>query len=250
MHILKRLFILLIPYRRQLVISAVLLVFRAGLELAPPLFQKAVIDEIISAGNLTRLGLFLAGLVGVYALTQLVNIGDNFIRHALGEKFILDLRVRLYAYLQRLSLSFFERTSTGELMSRITNDLAALEHFVTHGSALTAVDLLRLAGGLVILLVLDARLALLACLSPRSRGREGKLPSCDRAPRLGLAWSVLARLRSVAGSPREVWIPHHRPRACDPLLVARPAFWRARSVSACGLAPIARASLPRQAAFP
>lgn len=152
------------PYWRQLVISAVLLVFRAGLELVPPLFQKAVIDEIIGTGNLARLGWLLAGLAGVYALTQVVNIGDNFIRHALGEKFILDLRIRLYAYLQRLSLSFFERTSTGELMSRITNDLAALEHFVTHGSALTAVDLLRLAGGMVILFLLDARLALLVVI--------------------------------------------------------------------------------------
>ena len=164
MYILKRLFILLVPYRRQLLISAVLLILRAGLELVPPLFQRAVIDEIINTGNLTRLGLFLSGLVGVYALTQLINIGDNFIRHALGEKFILDLRIRLYAYLQRLSLSFFERTSTGELMSRITNDLAALEHFVTHGSALTVVDLLRLAGGMAILLVLDARLALLVMI--------------------------------------------------------------------------------------
>jgi len=164
MYILKRLFILLIPYWRQLSISAVLLILRAGLELAPPLFQKVVIDEIISTGNLTRLGLFLAGLAGVYTLMQLVNVGDNFIRHALGEKFILDLRIRLYAYLQRLSLSFFERTSTGELMSRITNDLAALEHFVTHGSALTVVDLLRLAGGLAILLVLDVRLALLVMI--------------------------------------------------------------------------------------
>ena len=98
--------------------------------------------------------------MGVYALQQVINAGDMFIRHALGEKFILDLRVRLYAYLQRLSLSFFERTSTGELMSRVTNDVNALESFVTHGSALTAVDLLRLVGGAAILFVLDARLAL------------------------------------------------------------------------------------------
>jgi ABC-type multidrug transport system fused ATPase/permease subunit len=97
-------------------------------------------------------------------LQQLVNAGDMFLRHALGEKFILDLRVRLYGYLQQLSLSFFERTSTGELMSRVTNDVNALESFVTHGSALAAVDLLRLVGGAVILVILDARLALLVLL--------------------------------------------------------------------------------------
>jgi ABC-type multidrug transport system fused ATPase/permease subunit len=159
MQILKRLFFLLSPYRKTLIISALLLIGRAGVELVPPLFQKAIVDEVISARDLKRLGVLIASLVGVYALYQLVTIGDNYIRHSLGEKFIFDLRVHLYAYLQRMSLSFFERRSTGELMSRVTNDLGALEQFVTHGSALTAVDLLRLAGGSIVLFALDSRLA-------------------------------------------------------------------------------------------
>ena len=164
MHILKRLFLLLAPYWKTLMLSAVLLIGRAGLELVPPLFQKEIIDEVITAFNLKYLGVLIAALVGAYALSQLVQIGDNYIRHALGEKFIFDLRVRLYAYLQKMSLSFFERTSTGELMSRVTNDLSALEHFVTHGSALTAVDLIRLIGGSIILFVLDWRLAALVLI--------------------------------------------------------------------------------------
>jgi ABC-type multidrug transport system fused ATPase/permease subunit len=164
MHILKRLFLLLTPYWKTLTLSAALLIGRAGLELVPPLFQREIIDGVITAVNLKYLGVLIAALVGTYALSQLVNIGDNYIRHALGEKFILDLRVRLYAYLQKMSLSFFERTSTGELMSRVTNDLSALEHFVTHGSALTAVDLVRLIGGSIILFVLDWRLAALVLI--------------------------------------------------------------------------------------
>jgi len=164
MRILKRLFLLLTPYWKALIISALLLVGRAGLELVPPLFQKEIIDEVITTFNLKYLGVLIAALVGAYALSQLVQIGDNYIRHALGEKFIFDLRVRLYAYLQKMSLSFFERTSTGELMSRVTNDLSALEHFVTHGSALTAVDLIRLIGGSIILFVLDWRLAALVLM--------------------------------------------------------------------------------------
>ena len=164
MRILRRLFLLLTPYWKTLILSAFLLVGRAGLELVPPLFQKEIIDGVISAFNLQYLGVLIAALVGIYALSQLVQIGDNYIRHALGEKFIFDLRVRLYAYLQKMSLSFFERTSTGELMSRVTNDLSALEHFVTHGSALTAVDLIRLIGGSIILFVLDWRLAALVLI--------------------------------------------------------------------------------------
>jgi subfamily B ATP-binding cassette protein MsbA len=164
MQVLKRLFLLLTPYLKTIIISALLLIGRAGLELVPPLFQREIIDEIITARNLTYLGVVIAALIGTYALNQLVQIGDNYVRHALGEKFIFDLRVRLYAYLQKMSLSFFERTSTGELMSRVTNDLSALENFVTHGSALTAVDFLRLVGGSLILFVLDWRLAALVMI--------------------------------------------------------------------------------------
>jgi subfamily B ATP-binding cassette protein MsbA len=164
MQILKRLFLLLSPYWKTLIISALLLIGRAGLELVPPLFQREIIDEVITARRPNYLGVLITVLVGAYALNQLVQIGDNYVRHALGERFIFDLRVRLYAYLQKMSLSFFERTSTGELMSRVTNDLSALENFVTHGSALTAVDLMRLIGGAIILFVLDWRLAALVMI--------------------------------------------------------------------------------------
>jgi ABC-type multidrug transport system fused ATPase/permease subunit len=161
---LKRLFAFLKPYWKTLLVSALLLLGRAGMELVPPLFQKVIVDEVIGPRNLELLAWAVGGLVAVYAVQQLVNSGDMFLRHALGEKFLLDLRVHVYAYLQKLSLSFFERKSTGELMSRVTNDVNALENFVTHGSALALVDLLRLGGGAVILLLLDSRLALLVLL--------------------------------------------------------------------------------------
>jgi subfamily B ATP-binding cassette protein MsbA len=164
MSTLKRLFRFLGPYWKTLLVSAVLLIGRAGIDLIPPLFQRQIVDEVIGQRELSRLGLLIGGLVGIYGLQQVIDAGDMFIRHALGEKFILDLRVRIYAWLQRLSLSFFERTSTGELMSRVTNDVAALENFVTHGSALSGAALLRLVGGAAILFVLDARLAALVMI--------------------------------------------------------------------------------------
>jgi ABC-type multidrug transport system fused ATPase/permease subunit len=164
MRVLRRLFLFLAPYWRTLLLSGVLLLGRASLQLVPPLLQRAVVDEVVGQRDLARLGGFVAALAGAYGLGQLINALDLYMRHALGERFILDLRVRLYAYLQRLSLSFFERTSTGELMSRVTNDVNALEQFVTHGSALTAVDLLRLVGAAAVLFALEWRLALLVFL--------------------------------------------------------------------------------------
>ncbi len=160
MRVLRRLLGYVRPYWRTLVITGFLLLLHTGLSLLPPLFQREIVDQVIGNRNLSQLGAMIAALIGVYALLQFVDFGDLYIRHALGQRFIFDLRVRIYAHLQRLSLSFFEQTSTGELMSRVTNDVNALEQFVTHGVALTAVDLLRLLGASAVLLALDWRLAL------------------------------------------------------------------------------------------
>lgn len=164
MIVLKRLFGFLEPYWKQLTLIISMLLLWTGLELLPPLFQRAVIDDVIGQANITRLSALIIGLVGAYLALHAVSGADLYLRHALGERFILDLRVRLYAYLQRLSLSYFERTSTGEIMSRVTNDVNELEHFVTHGSSLTLVDLLRLVGTAVVLLILDWRLGLIVML--------------------------------------------------------------------------------------
>jgi ABC-type multidrug transport system fused ATPase/permease subunit len=164
MLVLKRLFGYVRPYWKPLVVVGFLLLLYTGLNLLPPLFQREIVDQVIGARDLSHLGAMIAALVGIHVLLQLVDFGDLYIRHALGERFIFDLRVRIYDHLQRLSLSFFERTSTGELMSRVTNDVNALEQFVTHGVALTAVDLLRLLGASAVLLVLDWQLALVTLI--------------------------------------------------------------------------------------
>jgi subfamily B ATP-binding cassette protein MsbA len=160
MKIFLRLLKYLKPYWRWVVVSVVCLLLLTILNLLPPLFQKQIIDEVIGQRLLDRLPLLISGLVGVYALTHLLNFGDLYLRHVLGERFILDLRVLLYDYLQRLSISFFESQQTGEIMSRITNDVNALENFVTHSVGFLIVDLLRLVGTAVILFALDWQLAL------------------------------------------------------------------------------------------
>jgi len=161
MRVLKRLFGYMRPYWRPLVATGVLLLLHTGLSLLPPLFQRDIVDRVVATRDLSRLWLMVVGLVGVYVLLWLTGLGDQYTRHVLGARFIFDLRMHIYAYLQRLSLSFFERTSTGELMSRVTNDVNALEQFVTHGVILTTVDLLRLVGASAVLLALEWRLALI-----------------------------------------------------------------------------------------
>ncbi len=164
MHILKRLLGYTGSYWKSLVVTGILLLLHAGLSLLPPLVQREIVDQVIIARDLSRLGALITILVAVHILSRLANAGDLYIRHALGERFIFELRVRIYDHVQRLSLSFFERTSTGELMSRVTNDVNALEQFVTHGVALTTVALLRLLGASAVLLLLDWQLALVVLI--------------------------------------------------------------------------------------
>jgi ABC-type multidrug transport system fused ATPase/permease subunit len=164
MRILKRLFSHVQPYWKPLLLTAIAMLLATGLSLLPPLFQRAIIDGVLVTGDMSQLWKLIAGLVGVYALLQAVSMAEQYVRHVLGARFIFDLRVRLYAHLQRLSLAFFEQTSTGELMSRVTNDVEALENFVTHGITLTAVDLLRLLGASAILVAMEWRLALVVLI--------------------------------------------------------------------------------------
>lgn len=164
MRVLKRLFAHVRPYWKPLLLTAIAMLIATGLSLLPPLFQRSIIDGVLVTGDLNQLWKLIAGLVGVYALLQAVSMAEQYVRHVLGARFILDLRVRLYAHLQRLSLAFFEQTSTGELMSRVTNDVEALESFVTHGVTLTAVDLLRLLGASAILVAMEWRLALVVLI--------------------------------------------------------------------------------------
>lgn len=161
MDVFKRLLGLLHPYRWKIVLIMVLVISAIMVDMVPPLVQKTLIDEIIGSKDLRKLAGLVGMLAGLYALQQIINVGDNRLRHILGARFILDLRGYLYAYLQKLSMSFFERTSTGELMARVTNDINSLERFITHGVSFILLDFLRLVSAAIILLFLDFKLALL-----------------------------------------------------------------------------------------
>ncbi len=164
MAALKRLIHYLRPYALTLIVTSFIILLNTGIGLLPPLFQRSIVDDVIGARQLDRLLPLIVGLIVVYALSAVTEFGDQYLRHTVGERFLYDLRVRIYDHLQRLSLAFFERTSTGELMSRVSNDVNALEQFVTHGTILTAVAAIRLVGAAVVLLTLEWRLALVALL--------------------------------------------------------------------------------------
>ena len=145
-------------YRRRAILSLVTLLLGTLIALAPPFLAKYALDDAISGGG--RLDL----IVAVFLLAGLANWGMTYAQTYLtgwvGERMLADLRERLFDHLQRLSLGFYERNRAGVVISRLTNDVEALDQLVTDGVASLVQSSLTLIGTAILLFVLDWRLAL------------------------------------------------------------------------------------------
>ena len=152
------------PYRWRLIGAITAMFGVLACTLALPLLLKAAIDSAIIPGD-TRLLAFIAGSV---VLVGIVGIGlsraETYLTGWVGERILTDLRGDLFAHMQSLSMSYFERQRTGVLISRLTNDVEALQQLVTDGLTSTVRNVLTLVVAGTILLFLDFRLALATIL--------------------------------------------------------------------------------------
>jgi ABC-type multidrug transport system fused ATPase/permease subunit len=158
---LRGLLDLLRPYRGRLALMFVALLFATAASLAPaPLAQKAIDDGIIP-GDLAVLDL----VVVAFVVSALVYWGASYLQTYLvgwvGQRALQDLRLRMFGHLQDLPVGFYERRQAGVLISRMTNDVSALDSLVTDSVVTLFQASLTLIGSLVILFLLDAELALL-----------------------------------------------------------------------------------------
>jgi ABC-type multidrug transport system fused ATPase/permease subunit len=155
---------LLRPYRGRVMLAAVALVLATAAALAPPPLAKLAIDEGITPGDLHALDL----IVVAFLVSALVYWGATYVQTYLvgwvGQRVLQDLRVQLFAHLQALSVGFYGRRQTGVIISRLTNDVQALDQLVTDGVVTLFGSSLTLVGTVVILVVLDWQLALLTFL--------------------------------------------------------------------------------------
>ncbi len=129
------------PYRGQLALLAATIVITAGLGVVNPLLIKAVFDKALFGPNKICSGVPCPNLPLLYRLvalglaipvvTSLIGVGQTFLSNSLGLRLMRDLRDRLYAHLQSLSMRFFTSTRTGEIQSRLTNDVAGVQSIVT-----------------------------------------------------------------------------------------------------------------------
>ena len=151
---------LTLPYRGRTALALGTLLAYTLVALAPPYLAKLAVDEGIAARDIDRLtlivGVFLAAAVGSLVLSG----ANTYLTGWTGERVLADLRNRLFAHLERLSLGFYERNRAGVIISRITNDVEALDQLVTDGVTSLVQNTLLLVGTAVVLFFLDWRLAL------------------------------------------------------------------------------------------
>jgi len=151
---------LALPYKARTAGAVVSLFVYTLVALVPPLLAKLAVDQGIKTGDLQT----LVWIVAAFVLTGLVAFGlsslQTYLTGWVGERALADLRIRLFSHLQRLSLGYFERNRTGAIVSRITNDVEALDTLITDGVTSLVQNLMLLIGTAVVLFVLDWRLAL------------------------------------------------------------------------------------------
>jgi len=164
---LRGLLALLRPYRGRAALTVGALLLGTAASLAPPLLARAAIDDGIERHDVTKLAL----VVGAFLLAALVNWAMTYTQTYLvgwvGQRALADLRIRIFTHLQSLPIGFYESRPAGVLISRITNDVEALDSLVTDSVVTLFESSLTLVGTVGILLYLDVKLALITfCVLP------------------------------------------------------------------------------------
>jgi ATP-binding cassette subfamily B protein len=161
---LRGLLRLLRPYRWRVVAMLVSLLLATAAALAPAPLAKLAIDEGITKGDRGTLDLVVIGFIVSALVLWAATAVQTFLVGWVGQRVLQDLRIRLFAHLQTMSIGFYSRRRAGVLVSRLTNDVQALDQLVSDGVVTLFQSTLTLIGTLVILFLLDVKLALLTLI--------------------------------------------------------------------------------------
>ncbi len=148
------------PYKSRVALAVTSLLAATATSLAPPYLAKVAIDRGIARGDLTLLAVVVAGFLAAGLASWGSSAAQTYLAGWTGERILADLRTALFSHLQRLSLGYYERHRAGVVISRLTNDVDALDQLVTEGLNSLVRNSLTLLGSATLLFVLDWRLAL------------------------------------------------------------------------------------------
>ena len=159
---LSRIGRLFAPYVWQLAIVTAIIVASSIVAVASPFLLRAVIDTALPTRNVRLLAWLVAGMVGVAAVTSAFGVIQTWISTKVGQQVMHGLRTSVFAHLQRQSMAFFTRTRTGEVQSRITNDIGGMESVVTSTATSIAANLTTAIATAVAMIALSWRLSLIS----------------------------------------------------------------------------------------
>jgi ABC-type multidrug transport system fused ATPase/permease subunit len=161
---LRGLIVLLRPYRMRVMLMFVALVIGTGASLAPAPLAKAAIDDGILKGDERTLDYVVIAFIVSALLVWAATYAQTYLVGWVGQRALADLRLQIFGHLQEMPVSFYERRPAGVLISRMTNDVEALDSLVTDTVITLFQATLTLVGSIVILLLLDVKLALITFL--------------------------------------------------------------------------------------
>lgn len=164
MHIYRRLFKFVKPYWKRIVIALICMILLSGINALIAYLVKPAIDEIFLKKDLTMLALIPLALVVAYFLKGLFDYGQEYLMGYVGSRVVTDIRDALYRHVQKLSLAFFHRMTTGMLMSRIANDIGILQRAVSDAIAKIFMNIFIIIGLTAVAFYQNWRLATICFL--------------------------------------------------------------------------------------
>ena len=203
---LRRVFPLFRAYKPQLAVVFTLIIFSAALGVIPPFLLKGVLDTAIPDDNVRLLTILVAGMIVIPIVTGVIGVYQTLLSNRVGQAVMHDLRTSVYRHLQRLSLAFFTRTRTGDVQSRIANDIGGIDTVVTSTATSVLSNVTTVIATIIAMILLDWRLAVFALILlplfvwlTKRVGDERKKVTAERQVSLADVSSIVQESLSVSG---------------------------------------------------
>lgn len=203
---LRRIAALFRPYRARLGTVLGLITVSAGLGMVSPFLLREILDTAIPENDTALLSWLVVGMVVIAIATGALGVAQTWLSNVVGQRVMHDLRAAVYRHLQRLSLAFFTRTRTGEVQSRIANDIGGVQNVVTNTATSLVSNVTTVLAVTVAMIALDWRLAAFSfALLPffvwltRRVGQERKRITAMRQGRMADMSSLVQESLSVSG---------------------------------------------------
>src|ERR1700689_5425760 len=203
---LRRIAALFRPYRWNLLFVGVLVGASSLVSLVNPFLIRAVIDTALPQGRTGLLTVLAAGMIVVAVLNSSFSVSQTYSSTRVGQRIMHDLRTSVYSHLQRMSLAFFTRTRTGEVQSRIANDIGGMQATITNTATTLVSNTTTVVASVIAMIVLDWRLTIASLVMmpffvwvSRRVGTERRRITRDRQRKLSAITSIVQESLSVSG---------------------------------------------------